>query len=98
MTRTGAAKGHAGRAKWKSVLVQRTPALLRAAKAARAGVIGLLFPSLMSSPDDLDRWLPRLSRRQALCGPAARAGSHAKWRWDRLREPGKPGSGGAIRG
>ena len=36
-------------------LVQWTPALLRAAKTARAGVIGLLFPSLMFSPDDLNR-------------------------------------------
>ena len=79
-------------------LVQRTPALLRAAKAAPAGVIGLLFPSLMSSPDDLDRSASPAKPAASAVRSCGKGGSHAKWRWDRLKEPGKPGSEGVIRG
>ena len=64
-------------------------AIARRQSRTRRCVIGLLFPSLMSSPDDLDRSAsPAKPAASAVrsCGKGRK--SHAKWRWDRLREPG----------
>jgi hypothetical protein len=93
MTGAGAAKGHAGRAKGKAFGYENARALMRAAKAACAGlpsaqVLGLIRELDFPAPGVLDRTLSPVTWRQTRYGPAAGRKSSQAGNEDRCGEPG----------